>query len=223
MSLARAARSFMLARAVGRTMDTPAHWEAVHAENEDDDVSWTQREPTVSLGMLARCGAGPETRVLDVGCGSGGLAVELVRRGWRRVAGLDIAPSAIRRAREKLGADAAKATWLVGDVRDLVVDEPFDVWHDRAVLHFLVDDDARAGYVAALRRALRVGAHAIVGTFAPDGPERCSGLPVARHDPDGIVRALGPGFALVHGERETHVTPWGAEQRFAWALARRVA
>lgn len=200
-----------------------SHWESVHAENEDDDVSWTQREPATSLALLARCSAGPDVRIVDVGCGAGGLAVALVERGWRHVTGVDIAASAIRRAREKLGAQAAKAAWVVADVRDLAAKHAFDVWHDRAVFHFLVDEPAREAYRASLRRNLRVNGHAVIGTFALDGPDRCSGLPVARYDPEGIVGALGPGFVLVHGQCETHVTPWGSEQRFSWALARRVS
>lgn len=204
-------------------VDAAAHWEAVHAGNGDEDVSWTQREPAVSLRLLAMAGAGPDARVVDVGCGAAGLAVALVERGWTSVTGLDVAPSALRRAQERLGPLAARARWVVGDVRAFEAPGPYDVWHDRAVLHFLATDEDRFAYGASLRRSLRVGGHAVVGTFAPDGPEMCSGLPVARYEPEGIVRALGDGFELLHGERETHVTPWGTEQRFAWALARRVA
>ncbi len=200
-------------------MDPKAHWEAIHQENYAKDVSWYQDTPTVSLRLL-RSVASPESRVLDVGCGQSGIAGHLVAAGFRDVTACDISPEAIRRARDALGATADRVTWLETDVRDLGSERPFDVWHDRAVLHFFLDDEDRRRYVDSLTRNVAPGGHAIIATFAPDGPERCSGLPVRRHSADDLAALLGPAFTPVASEHELHRTPWGKIQAFQWGMFR---
>lgn len=198
-----------------------AHWQAIHEENFAQDVSWFQSTPTVSLRLLADCAVGPEARVLDVGCGQAGVAGALVEKGFRRVTSLDISPEALRRARDRLGARSAAVEWIEADVLDYAAPEPFDVWHDRALLHFFAPESDQRRYVASLERNLARGGLAVIAGFAKDGPEKCSGLPVVRRDAAGFVALLGPGWELVGTEHEDHMTPWGKRQAFQWAAFRR--
>jgi len=201
-------------------MESKTHWELVHGENYATDVSWYQESPAVSLRLVERAG-GPEVRVLDVGCGQSGLAGPLVQRGYRHVTALDISREAIERARQRLGLDADKVEWVEADVLDLEAPEPFDLWHDRAVLHFFLGGPERRRYVESLRRNLVPGGRAIIATFAPDGPQTCSGLPVRRHGADDLSDLLGPDFDLIDAEHEVHRTPWGKPQAFQWTLFQR--
>ncbi|MBI2077108.1 MAG: class I SAM-dependent methyltransferase [Euryarchaeota archaeon] len=202
-------------------MDFQAHWQAIHEENGPTDVSWYQAAPTLSLKFVQETKVGPEARILDVGCGQAGLAGPLVERGFRKVTALDISDEAIRRAKERLGGRAEAVVWIRSDVLDFSAPEPFDLWHDRAVLHFFTDPEDQRRYVASMTRNLVPGGHAIIAGFAPDGPEKCSRLPVVRRDPDNFARLLGPGFALIGSEHEIHTTPWGKQQAFQWAVFKR--
>ncbi len=198
------------------------HWQDVYAHKRDDEVSWYQARPATSLELIARTGAGPGARIVDVGGGASRLVDALLDAGYARVAVLDVADGALDRARARLGARAARVAWIAADVRTWVPDGPFDVWHDRAAFHFLVRAEDRDAYRTTLLRAVRGGGHVIVATFASDGPERCSGLPVMRWDPDALAAELGPSFRLVESLREDHVTPAGKVQRFQFSrLVRR--
>lgn len=202
------------------TPPVEAHWDDVYRTRDEAQLSWHQDEPRLSLELVRAVG-GPGARAIDVGGGSSALAGALVADGWRHVTVLDIAPSAIDRARERAGEISARIDWRVGDVTGEIDLPPADLWHDRAVFHFLVDAHLRQRYIAALRRTLRAGGHAVIATFAPDGPERCSGLPVMRYDAPALAQALGDAFELIRSEREVHVTPWGREQAFSYAVFRR--
>jgi len=203
-------------------MDTRTYWDSIHEENSAGDVSWYQATPVMSLGHIEKVGPALDARVLDVGCGQAGIAAALVDRGYRRVSALDIAPEAIRRAKERLGPKAAEVDWIEQDVLDFAAEEPFDLWHDRAVLHFFTNDRDQRRYADAVRRNLAEGGHAIIATFAPDGPEKCSGLPVQRHDAESMRRLLQPEFELLGSSREMHATPWNTLQAFEWALFARI-
>ena len=161
--------------------------------------------------------------MLDAGGGASSLVDALLERGHRDVTVLDLAPAALAVARRRLGGAADRVAWVAADL--LAGDPPrrFDVWHDRAVFHFLVDPGDRGRYVAVLRAALAPGGLALVATFAPDGPPRCSGLPVRRYDAEGLLAALGGGFSREATRREEHVTPGGTVQPFTWLAARRRA
>lgn len=185
-------------------------------------MSWFQREPVVSLRMISRSGVKPSEPILDVGTGAAGLAPALVRRGYPHVIGLDLSAAALAAAKASLGPAAARATWLEADARDLALADPVAVWHDRAVFHFLVDAADRARYADAVRRNVRPGGHVVLAAFAPDGPETCSGLPVARYDAAGLAGVLGKGFERVHAEKEIHETPWKTSQAFTWVLMKRM-
>jgi SAM-dependent methyltransferase len=204
--------------------DRHGHWEAVYREKRDHELSWHQDEPSESLGLIrevAPPGVGVGVSVIDVGGGASVLAGRLVEAGYGPVAVLDIAESALARARERIGSLAENVRWIAGDVTEAGDLGAFDVWHDRAVFHFLTEAAERARYAEVLRRSLVPGGHAIIGCFAPDGPEKCSGLAVARADAAAIAAALGDGFVLVRSERRVHTTPWGKAQSFEWAVLRR--
>lgn len=202
--------------------DREAHWQKVYAEKSADALSWYRPHLEVSLRLLERAGMDARSRLIDVGGGASTLVDDLLARGLTAITVLDIAESALDVARQRLGAHAASVTWLAGDVTRVALPaSAFDLWHDRAVLHFLTDPADAAAYVAQVRDALAPGGHAVIGGFASDGPERCSGLPVARRDAADIAALFGAGFALLHGERELHHTPWGTPQSFAYALLRK--
>jgi SAM-dependent methyltransferase len=193
------------------------HWQGVYSGKAEDQVSWYQASPATSLELISRAGVGRQARLVDVGGGASRLVDELLEAGYERLTVLDLAPAALELARARLGSRAARATWVAADVCAWEPAEPFDLWHDRAVFHFLVQPEQRAAYRERLRRALRGGGHAVLATFARDGPERCSGLPVERYDPETLARELGAGFTLVESRREEHVTPGGKVQRFQFS------
>lgn len=197
------------------------HWEQVYETKGDADLSWFQARPRVSLGLLEGLGEGVRS-VIDVGGGQSMLAGELAARGVERVCVVDISARALERARERVGEAGNGVEWVAADVLELPDVGTFDVWHDRAVFHFLTEREERERYVRALERTLRVGGHAIVGTFALTGPEKCSGLPVCRYDGARVGEEFGEGFAVAREAAETHVTPWGKAQDFAYAVLKRL-
>ena len=163
----------------------------------------------------------PLGSVIDAGGGSSRLAERLLDRGHEGLAVLDVSAAALERAKARLGERAGRVRWIVGDVTRVEDVGTYDVWHDRAVFHFLTEASDRARYVALLRRALAPGGHAVIATFAPDGPEQCSGLAVVRYDGPGLARELGDGFTLLRTVEETHRTPWGKPQAFQYSVFRR--
>lgn len=202
--------------------DSTAHWDATYAEG-DEDRSWTEPVPQASLDAIARTGAPADAAILDVGGGASRLAACLLDAGRTDVTVLDLSIRALALARGRLGDRADQVHWVVADLLAWEPDRCYDVWHDRAVLHFFTSDDERARYAAVLRAALAPGGHAVIATFAPDGPERCSGLPVRRSSAAETLTLLGDGFAAVHTEVRVHRTPSGGRQPFAWLVARRDA
>ena len=198
-----------------------AHWENVYTTKGENDVSWFQENPAPSLELIDRMGATPASAIVDIGGGASRLVDNLVAKGFQDIAVLDFSAAALDAARARLGAKAGKVTWIVADVTLWEPSRTYDIWHDRAAFHFLTDPNDRGAYVARLKRALKVGGHAIIATFAPDGPERCSGLPVVRYDAASLGRALGPDFGLVEGLRHAHATPWGSQQAFQFSVFRR--
>ena len=202
-------------------MDSRAHWESVYQSKRADEVSWFQREPALSRELIHRLAPDRSSRIIDVGGGASTLADVLLADGYRALTVLDIADGALAQARARLGERAGRVEWMAGDVR--TVDLPvgaFDVWHDRAVFHFLMDPRDRAAYAAQLRRAVRPGGHAIVATFAEDGPATCSGLPVVRYSAEALHREFGEDLAPVESVRERHTTPSGHSQSFVYCVFR---
>lgn len=197
------------------------HWETVYATKGETEVSWFQDYPAPSLAMIAAAGATGASAIIDIGGGESRLVDALVTGGHRDVTVLDLSGTALQVARQRMGAAAGGVGWIVADVTAWRPARRFDIWHDRAAFHFLAGEAERAAYVAALDAALPSGGHAIIATFAPDGPERCSGLPVTRYDGEGLARVLGAGFRRIETQPQRHVTPWGAAQSFQFSLFRK--
>jgi trans-aconitate methyltransferase len=197
------------------------HWEAVYAANSPDAVSWYQSEPTVSLEFIDALGVSPNAAVIDVGGGASNLVDRLLARHFTDVSVLDLSEGALRTSRHRVGDDA-EVHWIVGDLLAWEPQRRYDLWHDRAVLHFLTKGDVDI-YRATVEQAVAPGGSVILATFAPDGPERCSGLPVTRYSTEELAAVLGDGFEVVEHRREVHRTPGGAEQPFTWIAARRTS
>lgn len=205
-------------------MERQAHWQAVYAQKKPDEVSWYQPHLARSLDFIRSCDLPPEARIVDVGGGASTLVDDLLDLGYRDVAVIDLAAAALDAARDRLGARAASVDWVVGDVTTpLLPAGSVDFWHDRAVFHFLVGDDARAAYLAQVAPCVKPGGHVLVATFGLDGPERCSGLPVARYDAAGIHAVFGDTFEKMGQSAEQHQTPWGSTQSFVYCFCRRTA
>jgi hypothetical protein len=200
-------------------MNTREHWETAYKSKSDQELSWTQSEPNISLALITEvCPAG---RVIDVGGGASVLSARLLDRGYT-VAVLDISQTAIGRTHSQLGDRAMQIQWIAADVTANPDLGTFDLWHDRAVFHFLTTVSQRTAYRDLLERTVPVGRHVVIATFALDGPEKCSGLEVRRYDGPALAAELGPGFALLKDVPETHVTPWGARQSFQYSVFRHV-
>ncbi|HET8542785.1 MAG TPA: class I SAM-dependent methyltransferase [Anaeromyxobacter sp.] len=193
------------------------HWEGIYASRSEEELSWFQARPAVSLRLVASAGVGPDARIVDVGGGASRLVDALLDAGFRRVAVLDVADGALEKSRRRLGPRAAAVEWIACDVTAWRPGAPFDLWHDRAVFHFLTRPEDRQAYRAALGAALRPGGQVVIGTFSSAGPEKCSGLPVVRWEPETLAAELGPGFRLVESARDEHVTPAGKVQRFQFS------
>lgn len=198
-----------------------AHWEAVYLTKPADSVSWFQPHPGPSLDALDRLGLPAGASLIDVGGGASNLVDALLDRGWSDLSVLDISRAALDVAQARLGDRAAGVEWLVADATAWTPDRTYDVWHDRALFHFLTRVSHRAAYRRALEAAVAPSGHAIMATFARDGPERCSGLPVMRYDERSLAEVIGPGFRLRSHWREEHHGPAGQRQMFTWCLSER--
>jgi SAM-dependent methyltransferase len=198
-----------------------AHWEGVYTKKGENELSWFQENPALSLQLIAQVGATPASAIIDIGGGASRLVDNLIERGFEDVTVLDLSEAALEAAKARLGGRAAQVHWIVADATVWEPLKAYDIWHDRAAFHFLTEDSDRAAYIARLERALKVGGHAIIATFALDGPERCSGLPVVRYDPASLGQTLGRAFQLVDTQRQIHATPWSSEQSFQFSVFRR--
>lgn len=202
-------------------MDTREHWETIYSTKSADEVSWYQPEARLSLELVASVALPPGPPIIDVGGGVSRFVDGLLAAGYTDLTVLDLSESALAKSRARLGAAAAAVRWIVGDALDsALAPAAYGIWHDRAVFHFLTDPADRARYFAQLRAALRPGGYALLATFADDGPERCSGLPVVRYDEFALQSEFGPDFTAVAARREMHTTPWGAQQSFVYCLMR---
>jgi SAM-dependent methyltransferase len=198
------------------TGERAPHWDGVYARLAESQVSWFEPSPTCSLAMLDALGATPEHSVIDVGAGASRLVDALLTRGFKDVTALDVSAGGLGVARQRLGPAAAPVVWIVADVLDWTPQRHYAIWHDRAVFHFLTTDTERARYLELLDAALTPQGAVVIGTFAQDGPQQCSGLPTARYSPTELARVLGPDFAVAATHREEHLTPSGTLQPFTW-------
>ena len=201
--------------------DRQAHWNNVYAARPDDRVSWFEETPDLSIRLIEQA-TNKRGSAIDIGGGASRLPDALLDIGFADVASLDLSSEGLKIARDRLGNRACKVRSIVADITCWSPDRQYDVWHDRAALHFLTDSDDQARYAAALNAGLAPEGIAIIGTFAPDGPERCSGLPVARHDGQSLLAMFGEGVELLSEQRHEHRTPNGTVQRFQFSTFRKV-
>lgn len=203
-------------------MNRQQHWETVYETKAADTVSWYRPHLDSSLALIERAAPDRGAAVLDVGGGASTLVDDLLTRGYRDLSVLDISAEALSVARARLGESANAVIWLAADLLDASLQEAgYDLWHDRAVFHFLTETDQRAGYVRQLTHALKPGGHAVLATLSPDGPMKCSGLDTVRYDIKQLTQALGDGFALIGSTLEFHATPFGTTQPFLYSLFQR--
>jgi SAM-dependent methyltransferase len=202
-------------------MDVEAHWQEVYEQKAPDQVSWFEALPEQSLALIEEAEVDRGAALIDVGGGESRLAGELLDRGYTDVTVADISTTALEKARSELGDRAGAVDWIAADVRRHDFGRQFDLWHDRAVFHFLVDEADRDRYLHTLRISLRPGGHLMLATFGPDGPTLCSGLPVHRYGEEELLQTLGQDFALISSRLDMHRTPSGTYQQFLYLHLRR--
>jgi len=202
---------------------TRSHWEGVYATRAETDLSWYQPHSLRSLEMIASAAPDHGASIVDIGGGASRLVDDLTAKGYTDISVLDVSETALSKAKTRLGTRAPGVSWLVADITEWKPPRSYQVWHDRAVFHFLTDPGQQDAYLAALRAGTHAGSAIIMATFALDGPEKCSGLPVQRYSPPLLAERLGSTFKLVDQAAETHKTPGGAEQRFQYSVLRRTA
>jgi ubiquinone/menaquinone biosynthesis C-methylase UbiE len=199
------------------------HWNHIYRTRQVDEVSWYQAHPNSSLRLIRAAGVPKTAKIIDVGGGASRLVDELLADGYSELTVLDVSATALDATRERLGARASAVRWIEADITR--VDFPpseYDVWHDRAVFHFLTSAKDRDAYVSAVLKAVKRGGHVIIATFAEDGPDHCSGLPVMRYSADALHCAFGASFELMAEEKEGHETPKGVIQQFVYCYCRKI-
>lgn len=198
------------------------HWENVYQTKKPDEVSWYQLNPDVSLDLIASTEITPDQKIIDVGGGTSVLVDKLLEKGFQSISVLDISSKAVQHAKERLAGQAEKVNWVEADVTKVELPHPYDLWHDRAVFHFLTDPADRKKYVEVMEKSVKPGGHVIIATFALEGPSKCSGLDVERYDPEKLSKEIGNSFHFIKSVEETHKTPWQAEQKFVYCVFKKV-
>lgn len=202
-------------------MDVKTHWETIYSHKAPDQVSWYRSHLEKSLALIERAAECHAASIIDVGGGESTLVDDLLARGYENITVLDVSQTAIDVTRKRLKEAAARVRWILGDVTTVILEpKAYDVWHDRAVFHFLTTDQERAAYVERVAHAVRTGGHVIVGTFGPEGPTKCSGLDVIRYDAESLHNEFGARFRLVESSKELHETPFGTKQQFLYCYCR---
>ena len=203
-------------------METKRHWENVYATKGERHVSWYQEHALASMDLIRRTGAPKSARIIDIGGGASTFVDDLLAAGYRDVTVLDVSAEALHAAQRRLGERTASVAWIEADITEAALPrQAYDIWHDRAVFHFLTDAGARRRYVEAALAAVKPGGHVIVATFGPQGPLQCSGLPIVRYSPGALHREFGDRFRLIEHREEAHVTPAGAVQQFVYCYCRK--
>jgi SAM-dependent methyltransferase len=201
--------------------DRKSHWETVYSRKAETGVSWYQVEPRLSLELIGAVAPAQGGRIIDIGGGASVLVDRLLDFPFEKIAVLDISEVALGKAKARLGERAEQVRWVVVDVTETPELGTFDIWHDRAVFHFLTDPEDRRSYVELALRTVPEGGHLVIATFADDGPKRCSDLDVCRYNARSLASELGEGFSVVREARETHTTPSGSSQAFFYGVFRR--
>jgi SAM-dependent methyltransferase len=202
-------------------MDTRNHWEKIYKTKTPEAVSWYRPHLETSLRLIERAASGPSSSIIDVGGGESTLVDDLLARGYENLTVLDVSQTALDVTKKRLGLAAERVHWLVADITEAHL-EPgaYDVWHDRAVFHFLIAPEQRTAYVRQVAHAVKSGGHVIIGTFGPEGPTKCSGLDIVRYDADSLHGEFGARFRLEESSKELHRTPFGTIQQFLYCYCK---
>lgn len=202
-------------------MDAKAHWETIYTTKAPDAVSWYRPHLETSLALIERVSSNRSASIIDVGGGESTLVDDLLARGYEDLTVLDVSPTAIEVTKRRLGQAADRVHWLAADISQVELEpSAYDVWHDRAVFHFLASMDQRVAYVRQVALSVKRGGHVIVSTFGPQGPTKCSGLDVVRYDADSLHHEFGSRFRLIESSKELHGTPFGTSQQFLYCYCR---
>jgi len=203
-------------------MNNKTHWEQIYQTKAPTQVSWYQEHSSQSLQFIANTGINKTAQIIDIGGGPSALIGDLLENGYQHITVLDISAAALDAAQHRLGGRAQEVNWLEADILQAELPHyEYDLWHDRAVFHFLTDAEDRRRYVNVVKAAVKPGGHIIVATFASDGPDHCSGLPVARYEPESMHEEFGDDFQLLNSAHETHPTPFGTQQKFVYCYCRK--
>jgi len=197
------------------------HWDGVYATTPSTEVSWYERDPVTSLRLIEEVADGPSVAVVDVGAGASLLVDGLLAHGFTDLTVLDVSERALSEVRGRLGKGVQRVTFVSQDVLTWNPEREYDIWHDRAVFHFLTEPTDRSRYVEIAQSLIRSGGCLVLATFAEDGPEQCSGLRVARYSAQDLAETFSESFSLIHSEREEHITPRGVVQPFTWVVLQR--
>ena len=197
-------------------MNRKAHWEGIYSNKSPLEVSWYQKEPTLSLQLIEKTGLSTDAAIIDIGGGASILVDHLNERGYKHLAVLDISGNALDFAKHRLAAAADEIEWFEADITTFQAPHQFDLWHDRAVFHFLTDANDRQRYIKILKQTLKPGGHLIMAAFAIGGPTKCSGLDIVQYDANKLLTELGNGFTLLEEKSEMHITPADREQQFSY-------
>jgi 2-polyprenyl-3-methyl-5-hydroxy-6-metoxy-1,4-benzoquinol methylase len=202
-------------------VDAKAHWEKVYTTKPPDAVSWYRPHLETSLALIERAADASSASIIDVGGGESTLVDDLLLRGYKNITVLDVSQTAIALTKSRLGSAAEQVRWLVADIAEIELEpRAYDLWHDRAVFHFLMAREQRIAYVRQVARSVKPGGHVIVSTFGPEGPTKCSGLEVMRYDAESLHDEFGARFRLVESSKELHHTPFGTTQQFLYCYCR---
>jgi len=202
-------------------MSAQEHWEHIYATKAPDEVSWYCAHLDASIELIERASVSPTAAIIDVGGGESPLVDDLLARGYQNISVLDISQTAIDASRKRLGKEAERVQWLAADITTVELEPSrFDVWHDRAVFHFLTAADDRVAYVRQVAHAVKLDGHVIIGTFGPEGPTKCSGLDVVRYDAESLHDEFGGHFRLLESTKQLHSTPFGTVQQFLYCYCR---
>jgi 2-polyprenyl-3-methyl-5-hydroxy-6-metoxy-1,4-benzoquinol methylase len=202
-------------------INAESHWEKIYSTKAPNAVSWYRAHLETSLALIERAAGARSASIVDVGGGESTLVDDLLQRGYWNITVLDVSETAIDVTKKRLGAAAKQARWLVADITKVQLEpNTYDVWHDRAVFHFLTMPEQRAAYVRQVAAAVRPGGHIIVSTFGPEGPTKCSGLDVVRYDAESLHKEFGVRFRLEESSKELHQTPFGTTQQFLYCYCR---
>jgi SAM-dependent methyltransferase len=202
-------------------MDARSHWENVYTTKAPDAVSWYRSHLETSLELIEKVAPARSTSIIDVGGGESTLVDDLLARGYLNPGVLDVSPTAIDVTKKRLGHAAERVHWVIGEITNADLSpNNYDLWHDRAVFHFLRTAEERAAYVRQVAKAVRSGGHVLVSTFGPEGPTKCSGLEVVRYDAESLHAEFGVHFRLLESLKELHETPFGSTQQFLYCLCR---